>query len=115
MFRNLLFRIRAAILFARVHPYIEHAPDWTAEDTKTLSGFFLTPTGARYRRTLFHHVQACSFRATLERNHAQYECGYASGARGLAAVSDSLLVLRVEEPEETPADEQGIDLEALRP
>ncbi len=112
--RSLILRIRAAFLFAKVHPYIDHAPDWTNDDAKALSRFFSTPTGARYRRTMFHHVQACSFRATLERNHAQYECGYASGARGLAAVSDSLLVLRSDDAGET-TDEKERDLLAITP
>lgn len=109
--RNWRYRFRAAFLFSQIHPHIEHAPGWTDEDAKALSKFLTTPTGARYRRTLFHHVQACAFRATMERNHAAYECGYASGARGLCSVSDSLLNVKQQEEKETVSD----DLAALLP
>lgn len=112
--RNWLFRLRAAILFSEIHPHITFAPKWTAEDAKALSKFLTkTQTGAKYRKILWHHIQSATQRATMERNHAAYECGYASGARGLIAVADSLLAVRAEkdEKEETLSP----DLEALIP
>jgi hypothetical protein len=115
MLRGLFYRIRAAIIFTRIHPHIEHAPDWTEADGKALSTFLhRTDTGAKYRRIMWWNVQQGAFNAITERQHSKFECGYASGMRGLAAVSDSLLI--VKEAEETvPKDELTADLEALLP
>lgn len=100
--KNWMLRFRAMVAFSRIHPHIAHAPEWTQDDAKKLAVFMArSPTGRKLATIMWHHAQACAFRATIERNHATYECGYASGARGLAAVIDSLS--EVQEPEKVTA------------
>jgi hypothetical protein len=62
---------------------------------------------------MLKQVQESSFRATIERNYAAYECGYASGCRGIIAVSDSLLNVTAPESEsstENDADKEQAEL-----
>src|SRR6266566_4274870 len=108
---NFFRRLKAAWLFSQVHPHVDDLPPnfWIDEDAKALSKFLTSRTGQKWRLMMLKHVQNSAFRAIIERNYAAYECGYASGCRGLMAVSDSLLKVNAPESEsstENTADEE---------
>jgi hypothetical protein len=116
--KKLFFKLKAALLFADVHPYIELPPKWTAEDAKNLSHFLTSYTGRKWSLWMWHTVQSAALRSTYERVHAAYECGYASGCRGIMAQNDALLKISADEsathPNE-PADGVLADLEQFTP
>jgi hypothetical protein len=93
--RSFLRRLKAAWLFSQVHPHVDELPGnfWVDEDAKALSKFLTSRTGNKWRLFMLRHVQESAFRATMERNYAAYECGYASGCRGIMAINDSLLAI----------------------
>lgn len=112
---NFLRRLKAAWLFAQVHPHVPELPKdlWLEDDAKALSKFLTSRTGKKWRLFMLKHVQSAAFRAIIERNYASYECGYASGCRGLMAVSDSLLAVPAPEsgsPTDDLADEEQAEL-----
>ena len=118
---NFLRRVKAAWLFSRIFPHVNEfrADFWEEIDAKELSKFLTSRTGRKWRLYMLKHIQNAAFRATLERNYAAYECGLATGCRGLMAVSDSLLRIPAQESESPTEDgaDEALDavLERLAP
>ena len=112
---NFFRRIKAAWLFSQVHPHVDDfKPDfWEEQDAKDLSRFLTSRTGRKWRLLMLKHVQNAAFRAIIERNYAAYECGYASGCRGLMAVNDSLLKTPAPESESQTEQEPDEALDAM--
>src|SRR5207244_3526382 len=95
-----LFKLKAAWLFWRIHPHVDLPDDfWTQDDAKEHTRYLLTKTGRKWSLLMWRHIQSAAFRATLERNYAAFECGYASGCRGLMSVNDALLTISPAESE----------------
>ena len=116
--KEFILRLRAAWLFSKVHPYVEKPPQWTDRDGKNLSNFLTSYTGRKWSLWMWHTIQSAALRATYERVHATYECGYASGCRGLMAQNDALLKISDDESathQNEPLDGALADLEQFAP
>ena len=110
---SFLRRLKAAWLFSQIHPHVPELKSdfWTEEDAKNHSKYMTSTTGKKWRLKMWRNVQDAGFRAIIERNYASYECGYASGCKGIMAVNDSLLQVPAQESE-SPTDNEADEEQA---
>jgi len=86
---SLIRYIKAAILFARVQPWVDQ-PKWEAEDAHALTDFLKTSTGQRFKGTLVNLVLRQQASAVSNTKDIQYNAGIAVGYQALVAGIESL-------------------------